>query len=340
LSPRRQLAGWRPRALVDRTGRADHRECSRIAGGTQPAIRAAMPPGALHEGLPILFRDHPALAATLLRDALGVDLGPFDAATLAGESTPVVDPAPLACDALVRLERRGRLRTAIVVEVQLRRDRAKRAAWPVYVAVARRTLGVPVFLLVVTMSRSVGRWAARPIADGALVVRPLVIGPEAVPCSTDIDEAALEPELAVLSALVHGAEARGDEVLAATACALGRLGEVRGGVCTDFLLSMLRGAVREKPRRARRALVAHRRRSRSDRYRASSAPLMASAVFCSSQSFRNSSRVSGVALEVTSRNCSVGKATRVCPSGGGGLTSLPGMNEYPASVVRTPRTAQ
>lgn len=62
-------------------------------------------------------------------------------------------------------------------------------------------------------------------------------------------------------------------------------------------------------------------------YRFSSAALIASGVRFTSHKARNSSRVGGTLLDVTSRNCSVGRATRAWSSGAGGVISEPWMYE-------------
>jgi hypothetical protein len=73
-------------------------------------------------------------------------------------------------------------------------------------------------LLVVTPDRSVAAWAAEPIRIGpSNPFRALVVGPDRLPCITDIEHARAQPELAVLSAMGHGQDANGIAVPAALA---------------------------------------------------------------------------------------------------------------------------
>jgi hypothetical protein len=107
-------------------------------------------------------------------------------------------------------------------------------------------------VLVVTPDDAVARWAAEPVALGApgCTFRPLVVGPRAVPRVRDPDEARRLPELAVLSALAHGNEPRGIEVVTAVFAALGNLDDDASGMYLDVVHARLSEA-------ARRALEEH-----------------------------------------------------------------------------------
>lgn len=189
----------------------------------------------LHEGILLLFRSRPVLAAELL----GIEVPASASATLAADAMQQIDPQPLAADAVVRIERDGALQLAIVVEVQLEIAAPKRLTWPVYVAATRRLLGCPVRLLVVAIDVRVARWAARPIELGppGFVLTPDVLGPEAVPLVTDDAVAAREPELAVLSAMAHGRGRHARQVASAALGALGRVDEERARFYADLVMS-------------------------------------------------------------------------------------------------------
>jgi hypothetical protein len=73
--------------------------------------------------------------------------------------------AEYRADLVVVMEGDGE-KYAIVVEVQLSRDERKRYAWPAYVSNLRARMECPVYLLVVTDSAAVARWAAAPIELG------------------------------------------------------------------------------------------------------------------------------------------------------------------------------
>src|SRR5690606_10288041 len=80
----------------------------------------------------------------------------------------------------------------------------KRSSWPLYEAAARARYGCPTLLLVVAPDASVARRAAKPIPFGnGGSVRPLVLSPAHVRAITDQQEAARDPALAVLSAIMH-----------------------------------------------------------------------------------------------------------------------------------------
>jgi hypothetical protein len=107
----------------------------------------------------------------------------------------------------------------VIGEVQLGRDRRKHISWPVYLTAARAEVGLdcPVTLVIVALTPAVARWCAQPIAldrQGS-VVRPLVLGPKDIPRIVDIEAARAQPELAVLSALVHARSEEAPEIATA-----------------------------------------------------------------------------------------------------------------------------
>lgn len=159
-----------------------------------------------HESLILLFRNQPELAAQLLREALHLELPAYTEARLASSDLTEVVPTEFRADAVVLLVD-GKPVLGVIVEAQLSRDERKRFSWPAYMTVLRARHECPVELLVVTPDRAVAAWAAAPITldlVGDCVVRPRVLGPDAVPIITDPAQAAREPELAVLSAMAHG----------------------------------------------------------------------------------------------------------------------------------------
>jgi hypothetical protein len=87
----------------------------------------------------------------------------------------------------------------------------------------------PTLLVVLALEESVAAWARQPIAtmQPATPLAPLVLGPSEIP-RVDTDEAAAElPELAILSALVHGDSPFGRPIISAAVRAAGRLDEAR-----------------------------------------------------------------------------------------------------------------
>lgn len=208
-------------------------------------------PSPLHEGLLLLFRNHPALAPELLRDALHVDLPHFTEARIDSADLTAAQPAEYRAD-LVMLLLDGVPIYGIVIEAQLARDPRKKFVWPVYTTSLRARLEVPVSLFVVAASETTVRWAAQPIELGFRnVFRPLVLGPSGVPEILDEAQARADPELAVLSAMAHG---RDRDVAKAVRIALAAEGagkvldEDRWEMYLDLVLASLGKAARRELR--------------------------------------------------------------------------------------------
>ncbi len=163
-------------------------------------------PSLTHEALIQLFRDRPELAPELLEGALGVKLPRYTEVRTESAELTQVAPTEYRADLVVLLVE-GKPVLGIIVEVQLQPDASKRFSWPVYVATLRARLGCAACLLVVTAQEEVARWARSPIELGpGGRLEPLVVGAAAVPVIEDAESARREPELAVLSAMAHGAD--------------------------------------------------------------------------------------------------------------------------------------
>jgi hypothetical protein len=198
-------------------------------------------PSFLHEFLVDLFRRRAELAGELLEAALGVRVPEGQAHIGSIDLSQVASPA-YAADCVVRFgDAQDRAVGAIVVEVQLAPDAGKRRSWPVYVAALRANLDCPVWLLVVTPSEEVARWARAPIELGhpGFCLSPLVVGPTAVPRITE-ETAGRPPELAVLSVLAHPEEAVAQAALAS----IGSLAEERARLYFDVIWAALPQTVR------------------------------------------------------------------------------------------------
>jgi hypothetical protein len=183
-----------------------------------------------HEAIVELFRARPTIAAELLRDALGVRVVAFSAVRIDESSFAQLVPTEYRADVVaVLLDQRNRPRQAIIIEVQLRIDRAKRFSWPLYTAALYARLRCPVCLLVVTTNPAVAKWASRPIQtfQPAAQFVPLVVGPELVASITDPTVAARAPERAVLSVMAHGRSAGAEEMALVAIEAAARLDDER-----------------------------------------------------------------------------------------------------------------
>jgi hypothetical protein len=93
----------------------------------------------------------------------------------------------------------------------------------------RARLRCDVALLVVTDDAAVASWAGAPIATGhpGWVLTPLVLGPSVVPAVHDANVASRAPELALLSAMVHGHDDDAVEIAKAALSAASGLDEER-----------------------------------------------------------------------------------------------------------------
>ena len=149
-------------------------------------------PSMAHEILVDLFKNRPALAAELLAEALGLTLPAYTEARLVSIDLTEIRPAEYRADVVVVLLDGDIPVRVLVVEVQLKIDPRKRFTWPHYTMGARARHGCPVSLLIVAPDPDVATWCAEPIETGipGFVLRPPVLGREAVPVVTDLADAA------------------------------------------------------------------------------------------------------------------------------------------------------
>ncbi|WP_437567243.1 DUF4351 domain-containing protein [Sorangium sp. So ce542] len=199
-----------------------------------------------HEILVDLFKNRPSLAAELLVEVLDVPLPPYTGARLTSVDLTEIQPAEYRADLVVLLVDGDVAVGVLIVEVQLGIDPRKRFSWPEYTMGARAAHRCPVGLLVVAPDPGVAAWCAEPIETGipGFVLRPPVLGRQAVPVVTDAAEAARRPELAVLSALAHGEGEQGVKIAAAALPAIRELDEERARFYGDVVLNSLNEAAR------------------------------------------------------------------------------------------------
>ncbi len=204
-------------------------------------------PSMAHETLVDLFKNLPALGAELLSEALGVALPSYTSARLLSIDLTQIQPTEYRADVVVLLLLDGDLPVSVlIIEVQLGIDPRKRFTWPEYAMGSRAVHSCPVGLLVVAPDPEVAAWCAEPIETGipGFVLRPPVLGRAAVPVVTDPAEAARRPELAVLSAMAHGASELGAAITAAVLPAIQGLPEERARFYGDLVLNSLNEAAR------------------------------------------------------------------------------------------------
>ena len=205
-------------------------------------------PSFAHEAIVELFRRRPTLAMELL-DPRGERPSPsMDHARVGDSSVGDILPTERAADLVLLFSDAlgGPPRRAVVLEVQLAIDAEKRRAWWWYLVRVHTHHRCDASLVVVTLSPRVAAWAAKPIALGhpGVSLVPLVIGPSAVPVVCDPAEAAAVPELAVLSAIVHGRSQAGEGIARAALEAAGRLDDERAALYIDVVIASLHAAAR------------------------------------------------------------------------------------------------
>lgn len=171
-----------------------------------------------HEVVVEMFRNRARLAPEF-GEALGVELPSWSQARADASDLNELVPTEYRADLVVLLERgEGEERErvyALVVEAQLSTDARKRMVWPQYLTSLRARLECPVMLLVVTPDEAVERWCEEAIETGhpRWVLYPLVLGPSRIPVVDSLEVARENPELLVLSALVHGRTQAGRRIV-------------------------------------------------------------------------------------------------------------------------------
>lgn len=194
-----------------------------------------------HEGPILLLGERPDLLIALLGRRLRLDLPRSATIALASADFTQAVPVERRADAVVIVEDEGRITRAFVVEVQLARDDDKRFSWPLYLASLHARVRCPTFLVVLALDDGVAKWARSPIAtlQPTSPLIPLVLGPREIPRVTSAAVARRMPELAVLSALIHGHEPNGAAVVQRAALTLAELDDVRARTYNDLLWSSL-----------------------------------------------------------------------------------------------------
>ncbi|MEM9189224.1 MAG: hypothetical protein AAGF12_08615 [Myxococcota bacterium] len=232
------LVAWAPAV----TSRAEI-DCGRA---TQLAVRPpdeeGLMPSMVHEAIVDVFQQCPELAAELLERVAGAPVAHGLAARVV--ESGVTDAVPLShkADCVVMLYDQDRAQLALIVEVQLSKDPAKKYSWPRYLTGVAATFGVMANVLVVTTHVRVQRWAAEPIQVGLgnNVITPFVVGPADLP-AVDRELASARPELAVLSAIAHPSDIKKFETALS---AVARLDEDRAKDYTLYLFATAAPAVR------------------------------------------------------------------------------------------------
>jgi hypothetical protein len=208
-------------------------------------------PGMAHEAPLELLRRNPALAAVLLR-ALGVALPAEVTAAMAPSDLSASVPVERRADSVVLLSAPGAgQQWAVIVEVQLRHDQAKRFSWPEYLTRVRSAHRCPAVLLVICPSAATARRCREPIRTGhpGFDLTPLVIDAATLPDPAGVGAGG--PELLVLAVLTGALDLGQDHVRRLVLTRLAGLEESRLRTYAVFVLN----AASEPARQALEALM-------------------------------------------------------------------------------------
>lgn len=195
-------------------------------------------PSFRHDALVEILRRCPELALHLVADRLPASATGQTHRILENELSQVVPPARRP-DLVIGVGEP--FAAVVIIEVQRSSDRNKRYSFPYYVAALLAEHRCPVLLVVLAASAELARWARRPIDEfqpGHGFV-PLVLGPDGLPWIDDPAIALRWPELAALSAMTHGSEPGGIDVVLAALPAFADLGEERASLLWDLVYGCL-----------------------------------------------------------------------------------------------------
>jgi hypothetical protein len=200
-----------------------------------------------HEGLVEIFRSNPRLVPQLLHEAFGVRLPAWERVTIVEAALDQIAAIEFRADLVVELAAAvGPPQLSAIVEIQLRKDDDKPFTWPVYMVVDRSRRRCETILVVIAPNPEVAAWARRPIRIGPdNELRVHVIGPAEIPIVTDLEVAAANPQLALLSALAHGNEPEvGLPVVKAAIMALKKVDKPDGPLYLHLIHRALEGPMR------------------------------------------------------------------------------------------------
>jgi hypothetical protein len=198
-------------------------------------------PSEEHEVLAEMFRVRPELALDVL-EVLNFPRPEYDDAVVgSGELNDLV-PTEFRADRVVTYTVRKKPVFAVIVEVQRRSDERKQFSWPAYVGTLYSRLKCPVLLVVVCPDAEVARWCATPLVifnRSFFRMAPVAIGPDQVPVVTDMALAETNPELVLLSTILHRDEPDLTLQLRITVAALRKIEEATGVLYYVPILAVL-----------------------------------------------------------------------------------------------------
>ncbi|GAB2853494.1 hypothetical protein GCM10022221_61220 [Actinocorallia aurea] len=204
-----------------------------------------------HEALHRGFQEDTGLVARVLENVLHLALPTFDKIEVLNVDLTDLEPVSRWPDTLLRLESAaGPL--VVIVESQTDTSTTKRRRWARYIAHLQDVYDCDVSLVVTCRKAATARWAAEPFKIGpaafpAMIVIPLVLGPDNVPVITTYDEALRDIPLTIFSALIHGESPNAGAILEVLADVLATIDPRQAGHLAEFTEGGLgQGPARQK----------------------------------------------------------------------------------------------
>jgi hypothetical protein len=203
-------------------------------------------PKLFHEALVQLIRAAPQALVRLLPPSLGLEGAAAALIHVTADELVDLHLAEYRSDVVVVLGDAKAPHAGLITEVQMSFDADKRWTWPVQAAGLWARLRCPVALIVFALDDAVAAVYRQPIdlGWGLIKVTPIVIGRTNVPVITDIDEARICPELAVLSAMAHGNQPGAERIALAALVASDTLDNDGKTFYPDFVYAALAPAAR------------------------------------------------------------------------------------------------
>lgn len=198
-------------------------------------------PKLIHEALVQLIRAAPHSVLRLLPSSLGLDALSATQIHITADELVDLNLAELRSDAVVVLGAPDAPIAALITEAQTTPDASKRWTWPALAGGLWSRLRCPLAIVVFTLDEAVAATYRQTIdlGWGLIKVTPIVIGPHNIPEITDLDEARMYPELAVLSAMAHGNSTGGEHIAFAALAAAQSLDNERKLFYPDFIRAAL-----------------------------------------------------------------------------------------------------
>ena len=192
-----------------------------------------------HEVAHHLIREDPD-AIVRLGAALGKNFPRTRSVEIFPSDATETRPVERRIDSMFKVETYQQNNFLVLLEVQRAKAEEKIPAWLYYQAYMQEKHKLPAIVMVLCFSDKVAEWAAGPHMFGpenmsTAVLQPWVLSPRTVPKVLDVEVAAKDIALAVLSAIVHAKSPDMDRIQRTVALALSRRSDVDFTVWAELL---------------------------------------------------------------------------------------------------------